>query len=108
MARLRRCADPGSDRVAAPRHNLGGKGGPQWVGNLLWILCVLTPVTGIPAACVVAVLRYRLYDIDRLVSRTLAYAVVTGTLLAVYVGLVLLWLPECYHSIRRWRSRDRR
>jgi hypothetical protein len=68
----------------------GGSGGPKWIGNLLWILCVLTPVTGIPAACVVAVLRYRLYDIDRLVSRTLSYAVVTGTLLAVYVGLVLV------------------
>jgi hypothetical protein len=67
-----------------------GGNGPQWIGNLLWILCVLTPVTGIPAACVVAVLRYRLYDIDRLVSRTLSYAVVTGTLLAVYAGLVLL------------------
>ena len=67
-----------------------GGNGPQWIGNLLWILCVLTPVTGIPAACVVAVLRYRLYDIDRLISRTLAYAVVTGTLLAVYAGLVLL------------------
>ncbi len=65
-------------------------GGSDWVGNLLWILCVLTPVTGIPAACVVAVLRYRLYDIDRLISRTLSYAVVTGTLIAVYVGLVVL------------------
>ncbi len=67
-----------------------GGNGAQWIGNLLWILCVLTPVMGIPAACVVAVLRYRLYDIDRLVSRTLAYAVVTGTLLALYAGLVLL------------------
>jgi hypothetical protein len=67
-----------------------GGGRVDWIGNLLWILCVLTPVTGIPAACVVAVLRYRLYDIDRLISRTLAYAVVTGTLLAVYAGLVLL------------------
>jgi hypothetical protein len=67
-----------------------GSGGPQWIGNVLWILCVLTPVTGIPVACVVAVLRYRLYDIDRLISRTLSYAVVTGLLIAVYVGLVLL------------------
>ena len=39
---------------------------------------VLTPVVGIPVACVVAVLKYRLYDIDRLISRTVSYAVVTG------------------------------
>jgi hypothetical protein len=38
----------------------------------------------------VAVLRYRLFDIDRIISRTLAYAVVTGLLVGVYAGLVLL------------------
>jgi hypothetical protein len=38
----------------------------------------------------VAVLRYRLYDIDRLISRMLAYAAVTGLLIDLYVGLVLL------------------
>ncbi len=42
-------------------------------------------------ACLgVAVLRYRLYDIDRIISRTLAYAIVTGLLVGVYTGLVLL------------------
>jgi hypothetical protein len=50
----------------------------------------LTPVAGIPAACAVAVLRYRLYEIDKIISRTLAYAIVTGLLLGVYAGVVLL------------------
>jgi hypothetical protein len=41
-------------------------------------------------AIAVAVLKYRLYEIDRIISRTLAYAIVTGLLLGVYAGLVLL------------------
>jgi hypothetical protein len=44
----------------------------------------------IPAAVGVAIMKYRLYDIDRLISRTLAYAIVTGLLVGVYAGLVLL------------------
>ena len=38
----------------------------------------------------VAVLRYRLFDVDRIISRTLAYAIVTGLLVGVYAGIVLL------------------
>jgi MFS family permease len=38
----------------------------------------------------VAVLKYRLYEIDRIISRTLAYAIVTGLLIGVYAGVVLL------------------
>ncbi len=37
-----------------------------------------------------AVLKYRLYEIDKIISRTLAYAIVTGLLVGVYAGLVLL------------------
>jgi MFS family permease len=44
----------------------------------------------VPAAIGIAVLRYRLYDIDRVISRTVAYAIITGLLVGVYAGVVLL------------------
>jgi hypothetical protein len=47
-------------------------------------------ILALPVCVGVAVLRYRLYDIDRILSRTLAYAIVTGLLIGVYAGLVLL------------------
>ena len=65
-------------------------GSSAWLLFTLWSLMVLTPVAGIPLACAVAVLKYRLYEIDRLISRTVAYAIVTGLLVGVYAGLVLL------------------
>jgi hypothetical protein len=48
------------------------------------------PVALVPVAIGIAVLRYRLYDIDRIISRTVAYAIVTGLLIGIYAGLVLL------------------
>jgi hypothetical protein len=47
-------------------------------------------LAALPLGIGVGILKYRLFDIDRLVSRTLAYAVVTGLLVGVYAGLVLL------------------
>ena len=47
-------------------------------------------IVALPVSIGVAVLRYRLYEIDRIVSRTLAYTIVTGLLVGVYAGLVLL------------------
>jgi hypothetical protein len=61
-----------------------------WLGTTIWGFMELTPVAGIPAAVAVAVLKYRLYEIDRIISRTLAYAIVTGLLVGVYAGLVVL------------------
>jgi hypothetical protein len=44
----------------------------------------------IPLSMGVAILKYRLFDIDRILSRTLGYAIVTGLLVGVYAGIVLL------------------
>jgi hypothetical protein len=43
----------------------------------------------VPVAIGIAILRYHLYDIDRLISRSLAYATITGVLAAVFAGTAI-------------------
>ncbi len=44
----------------------------------------------VPVACGFAILKHGLYEIDRLISRTLTYAILTGLLVGVFVGIVVL------------------
>jgi hypothetical protein len=57
-------------------------------GPVSYILSV--SILALPVSLGIGILRYRLYDIDRIISRTLAYAIITGLLVGVYAGLVLL------------------
>jgi hypothetical protein len=59
------------------------------------LFLVVTMVTTVlfPAATGIAVVRYRLYEIDRIINRTLVYGLLTATLGLVYAGLVLLLGP---------------
>ncbi len=68
----------------------GMRGLPGLAGGITGAVALLA----IPACMGVAILRYRLFDIDRIISRTLAYAIVTGLLVGVYAGIVLLATRE--------------
>jgi hypothetical protein len=63
--------------------------GLQTFGLLDLLLETLT-VAGVYAGIGIAVLRYRLYDIDRLANRTLVYGLLTALLAGVYTGAVLV------------------
>ncbi|MCY7302060.1 MAG: hypothetical protein LH654_03310, partial [Thermoleophilia bacterium] len=63
--------------------------GDRRAADILWAAAIVS-ISFIPIGIGIAVLRYRLYEIDRVISRTLVYAAVTVVLGASYVGLVLL------------------
>jgi hypothetical protein len=54
----------------------------------------------VPIAAGLAILRYRLYDIDRLINRTLVYGLLTGLLAGVYAGAVLV-LGQVFGGVGR-------
>jgi hypothetical protein len=57
--------------------------------SVIWEVLILG-FAALPLSIGIGILKYRLYEIDRIISRTLAYAIVTGLLVGVYAGLVLL------------------
>jgi hypothetical protein len=63
--------------------------GSVWWLNILTIAALLSFVT-IPIAVGFAVLKYRLYDIDLIINRTLVYGSLTVTLVALYFGGIVV------------------
>lgn len=60
------------------------------IGDVAFYVGWVLGLNGIAVAIGIAVLRHRLYEIDRVVSRTVTYAVVTAALVAVYATIVVL------------------
>jgi hypothetical protein len=57
--------------------------------GLLGLLGLLGVLVRLPLAVAVAILRHRLYDIDRVINRTLVYGLLTALLAGIYAGVVL-------------------
>jgi uncharacterized membrane protein YidH (DUF202 family) len=74
--------------LQAPIHD--APGWAQTLGNVGWFLMLVALVFGVPIATGVAILKYRLYDIDVVINRTLVYGSLTAVLAAAYVGGILL------------------
>jgi hypothetical protein len=64
--------------------------GVIWLGWVSTVL-VIVSVVGLPVAVGIAILRYRLYNIDVLINRTLVYGSLTAVLVGVYLGSVVLF-----------------
>ncbi|HEY8819373.1 MAG TPA: hypothetical protein VIM25_11225, partial [Candidatus Limnocylindrales bacterium] len=59
------------------------------VAGVFFVLGSLT-LSALPIAIAIAILRYRLYEIDRIISRTIAYVLITGVLVGAYTAAILL------------------
>jgi hypothetical protein len=58
--------------------------------ELASLVALLVAILGVPVAVGIAVLRYRLYDIDRLINRTIVYGLLTAVLGLSYAGVVVV------------------
>jgi hypothetical protein len=75
--------------VAVVTFVIGVAGYDVW-GEAISNVAILLSVLGLAVATAIAILRYRLYDIDVVINRTLVYAVLTATLAGAYLASVLL------------------
>ncbi|MFQ5859592.1 MAG: hypothetical protein ACE5LU_28680, partial [Anaerolineae bacterium] len=72
--------------ILVPVADLGRIGAALTIGYALTI----ATVAGLPIAMALAIFKYRLYDIDVIINRTLVYGVLTGALALIYFGTVVV------------------
>jgi hypothetical protein len=64
--------------------------GPRWLPAPIRAVLEILATLAFNGAIAIAILKYRLYDIDRVINRTLVYGLLTALLVTVYGGLVLV------------------
>jgi hypothetical protein len=69
--------------------SVGGLGGSTSLGGYIWQVFFGLSLVTLPAAIGIAILRYRLYEIDVVINRTLVYGSLTAMLVAAYFGGVV-------------------
>jgi hypothetical protein len=74
--------------VAAIAATVASVAPSEVIGDAAFVLATLALV-GLPIAIAIAILRYRLYEIDRIISRTISWSIVSVVLVAVFVAVVV-------------------
>jgi signal transduction histidine kinase len=60
-----------------------------WAVNVSWVIFIVALTIGVPGAAAVAILKYRLYDIDPIINKSVVLAALAVFITGVYVGIVV-------------------
>jgi signal transduction histidine kinase len=63
--------------------------GTAWAATVGWLFLTVALTFGLPGAAAVAILKYRLYDIDPIINKSVVFAILAAFITAVYVGIVV-------------------